>query len=468
MGSYFETVNRIFRDDAVPALAEYVSIRCLSPSFQADWSDLGEIDRAVELIDAWARQRKIPGLSTRVSRIPNRTPALVVTIPGTQTTSGSVLLYGHLDKQPASAPWPIAGDPFVATFVGDLIYGRGVADDGYSCFAALSAIEALASLGVPYPRCTVVIEASEESGSPDLDAHLDALAAEIADTSVVICLDSGGLDFERLWVTTSLRGNLVINVDVKVLDHGVHSGSAGGVVPSSFRILRSLLARIEDATTGEILPQFLRAEIPELHLNRAKMLDQELGDPLSRVFPTVENLELMGSSGSERILNQTWRASLAVIGIEGIPDIQNAGNVLRSHTVAKLSLRIPPNVDAQLAQKELIDLMKADPPSAASVTVAGEGSAPAQGWVAADLTEPIAEALDVASLEIFGKPAGFCGEGGSIPFLAALGARFPEAQVIATGALGPGSNHHGPDESLRLTSAVAVSVAVAHILSVSI
>ncbi len=463
MSSFFSQADISFRSRAVPTLLDYVRIKSLSPAFDPRWEQTGEIAKAMDLIKSWAEGADIPGLSARVSSLKGRTPALVIEVPGTRADLGSVLIYGHLDKQPAVGPWLHGDDPFEAVVVQDAIFGRGVADDGYSCFAAITGVEVLSAEGKDYPKVVILIEASEESGSPDLEYHLEEIQGDLKDLRLVVCLDSGGLDFERLWVTSSLRGNLVVTIDVKVLEQGVHSGSAGGVVPSSFRILRSLLSAIEDAETGRILPEWLNSEIPDLYVDRSVELDQQLNDPLAKAFPSVAGLKLMGESGSERILNQTWRPSLALTGIEGIPDVQSGGNVLRSHTKAKISLRIPPDVDAEKSLEKLVELLESQSSEGAEVIVQTE--APAQGWLAPEPIAWVKEALDSASLEAFSRPVGFCGEGGSIPFLSTLGSKFPLAQVVATGALGPGSNHHGPDESLRIPMAVAVSAAVAHLLS---
>jgi acetylornithine deacetylase/succinyl-diaminopimelate desuccinylase-like protein len=448
---------------ALPTIMEYVKVRCLSPAFDQGWESHGEIDRAVDLYRSWAEYQAIDGATVWVSEIPGRTPALVIDVPGTYDSTQTVLLYGHLDKQPAVAPWRDGTDPFEAVQRGDRIYGRGVADDGYAMFAALAGIQAARRSGGAVPRCVVFIEASEESGSPDLDAHLEKILPSLGEVGLVVCLDSGGLDFERLWITTSLRGNLVLTVSVKVLEHGVHSGSASGVVPSSFRVLRALLSRVEDESTGDLKLPILTPEVPEFYLDKAQALEEELGDPLGKAFPVVEGLSLMGDSGSDRLVRQTWRGALSVTGIEGVPEIESGGNVLRSYTKAKLSFRLPPNVDAQAAQDEIVRVLTVDPPYGAEVVV--ETETPAQGWVAPLPAPWLAKALDEASLLAFGKPVGYCGEGGTIPFLYTLGAKFPKAEFVATGVLGPGSNAHGPDESLSIPTAQGVSVAVAKILS---
>ncbi len=449
-------------NEAIPALKEYVSIKCLSPAFDARWEENGEIERAMSLYARFAQERGLPGTSVKISQIEGRTPALIIDVPGTDGSQETVLIYGHLDKQPATAPWKNGTDPFVAIEQDDVLFGRGVADDGYAMFAALSGIQAASSQAASIPRCVVMIEASEESGSPDLEAHLEHLLPELGEVRLVVCLDSGGLDFQRLWVTTSLRGNLVITVEVEVLEHGVHSGSASGVVPSSFRILRELISRLEDEKTGQLLPKVLNPEVPEFYIQKANELADELGDPLGSAFPAVDGLHLMGNGGADRILNQTWRAALSITGIEGIPDIPTGGNVLRPYTKAKLSLRIPPTVDASAAQNDIVKLFCSDPPYGAKVVV--EPETPAQGWVAPEPAKWLSDALEAGSIQGYGKGAGYCGEGGSIPFLATLGSKFPDAQFVATGVLGPGSNAHGPDESLRLSCARGVSIAVAHLL----
>lgn len=463
MTSIKDDIDQKFRQVAIPYLEKYIAIKSLSPAFDPHWEESGEIARALELFSAFVGQLEIPGCEAWVSQIKGRTPALVIEVPPSspEIVAPGVLLYGHLDKQPASGPWMEGTDPFEPHMRGDLLYGRGVVDDGYSIFAALLAIDALARRGLPYPRSVVIIEASEESGSPDLSAHLDRAKEVLGEIGLVVCLDAGGLDFERVWVTTSLRGNLVIRVNVKVLEHGVHSGEAGGVVPSSFRILRQLLSRIEDERTGELIPQLLRPEIPQFFIDGANALDSQLRDPLARAFPIVDGLALDGD-GAQRILAQTWKSSLSAIGISGIPDVDEGGNVLRANTQLKISLRIPPSVDPLAAQDAIVELLSNDPPYGALVEI--ECEEPAAGWVANIPAPWLMDALSRGSQDAFGKDPGFCGEGGSIPFLAMLGERFPTAQFVATGALGPGSNAHGPNESLNIAFASGICTVVGHLL----
>ncbi|HVX20516.1 MAG TPA: M20/M25/M40 family metallo-hydrolase [Acidimicrobiales bacterium] len=467
-----DRVHGAWEDRVLPALTEYTAVRCLSPAFDPDWEAGGHLVAAARLLADWCRQRSVPGLTAEVVERPGRTPVLVVEAPATGGpadtpalggVTGPVLVYGHLDKQPPMGTWRDGLDPFAAVRDGDRLYGRGTADDGYSVFAAVTALEVLAADGVPRPRVVVLIEGSEESGSPDLPAHLDELADRIGRPDLVVCLDSGCLTYDRLWTTASLRGNLVATVKVEVLTEGVHSGLAGGVVPSSFRVLRRLLSRIEDQDTGEVLLPELRAEVPERHRADLAAVAETLPGTVAASLPSVPGLALAGSTEADRLVARAWAAAVAVTGMDGIPSVTDGGNVLRPYTTAKLSVRLPPSVDAARAAAALEAALTADPPEGARVTVRQE--APADGWLAPDPEPWVAGALEAASMACFDRPPSSYGEGGTIPFLAMLGARYPGVQLVATGVLGPGSNAHGPNEFLHLPMAEAVTVAVAELLA---
>ncbi len=454
----------LFMTNGLPVLERYTAIECLSPDFDANWQSHGAIDEAVELLAKWCTERELAD-SVEVVRLPGRTPLLFAEIAATEGAANraTTLLYGHFDKQPALGPWEDGLAPFTPVLRGDRLYGRGTADDGYATFAALSAIESLAKRGVPHGRIVVIIEGSEESGSPDLDDYLDHLAPRLGTPGLVICLDSGCVTYDRLWVTTSLRGIIAGNLRVEVLTNGVHSGQAGGIVPSSFRIARQLLSRIEDEATGEVLLKELTSEVPPHRLAEIAQVAEGFGMAGAGQFPIVDGLELFGESAAERIERGTWRASLAVTAQAGMPDLEAGGNVLRPFTTLKLSIRLPPNVDAARATAAVTKALTSDPPQGAHVTF----DAPhlAQGWDAPPLAGWLSEALDAASRSHFGTGPSAIGLGGSIPFLDSLGRRYPATQFLATGVLGPESNAHGPNEFLHLPTAAAVTCCVADILA---
>jgi acetylornithine deacetylase/succinyl-diaminopimelate desuccinylase-like protein len=456
----------LFVTNGLPVLEQYTAIECLSPAFDARWETHGAIESAAELLAKWCSERSIPACNVEIVRLAGRTPLIFAEIAATHgaTNRATTLLYGHFDKQPALGPWADGLGPFTPVYRGDRLYGRGTADDGYATFSAFSAIESLAQRGVEHGRILVLIEGSEESGSPDLDAYLDHLAPRLGTPGLVICLDSGCVTYDRLWVTTSLRGTVVGTLRVDVLKNGVHSGQAGGVVPSSFRIARQLLDRIEDDVTGDLLLEELTTEIPSHRRTEIEQVAADFGMEGAGTFPVVEGLELAGATPAERIERGTWRASMAVTAQEGMPDLEDGGNVLRPYTAFKLSIRIPPNADAALAAKALTEALTSEPPHGAHVTF--DVPHLAQGWDAPALEGWLAEAVESASLTHFGKrPAGI-GLGGSIPFMDALGRRYPGTQFLATGVLGPESNAHGPNEFLHVPTAEAVTCCVADVLAV--
>lgn len=456
--------DEIWRDEIVPTLTDYIRIPNKSASFEPDWEKLGHMDKAVDLFVAWAK-KKLPALNATLSveRLPGRTPLIFIDVPGSARAGDTVMLYGHLDKQPEMTGWGEGKGPWEPVLEGDKLYGRGGADDGYAMFGALGALLALKGQNVPHARAVVVIEASEESGSPDLPFYMDALADRIGKVSLVVCLDSGCGDYERLWLTTSLRGMVGGTLRVDVLDEGVHSGDASGVVPSSFRIARQLLARLENIDTGEIRGAAFNAEIPADRVRQAKIAAGALGDEVYSKFPFVDGMRPAGDDPAELILNRTWRPALSVTGFAGAPAPRDAGNVLRPFTELKLSLRVPPSADAKKASAELKALLERDPPYGARVTYEGEKEG--SGWNAPQTAPWLEAALEDASHAAWGQPVAMMGEGGSIPFMGMLGEKFPEAQFVVTGVLGPHSNAHGPNEFLHIPTGKRVTEVVARVLA---
>ncbi|MEB2343468.1 MAG: M20/M25/M40 family metallo-hydrolase [Deltaproteobacteria bacterium] len=487
-------VDALWDDSILPALAEYVAIPAKSPHFDPDWQEHGELERAIALAERWCRAQPVRGLTAEVVRLPGRTPLLLLEAPG--TGSDTALVYGHLDKQPELEPWSEGLGPWRPVRRGDRLYGRGGADDGYAVFALGAALGALHAQGVAHARCIALFETCEESGSFDLPAYLEHLRARIGTPSLVVCLDSGCGDYQRLWCTTSLRGIAAGVLRVRVLEEGVHSGDASGVVPSSFRIARALLSRLEDERSGRIRPEF-HVAIPAERAAQAEAAARVLGPEHWRRFPFAGSTGAMageaghplagGESGpplaggeagpsrargeaadapsddTERVLNRTWRPFLEVTGAGGLPALTSAGNVLRPETALKLSLRLPPRLDADAALARLRSLLEADPPAGAHVRF--EPDQAAHGWDAPALAPWLAGATRRASRAWFGAEPAFMGEGGTIPFMAMLGAAFPAAQFLVTGVLGPGANAHGPNEFLHLPTARRLSGCVAQILA---
>ncbi len=468
-----------FADEAwdrriVPALTDYVAVPAKSPMFDAQWAEHGLLDRVVTDAARWVEARGVAGLKLEVLRLPGRTPVIFFDIPATKAGSAdTVLLYGHLDKQPEFNGWRRDLGPWTPKYVNGLLYGRGGADDGYAVYAAITAIEALDKQGTPRPRCVGLIESCEESGSPDLPAYIEALEPRLGDIALVVCLDSGAGNYDQLWLTTSLRGMVSGVLKVEILTEGVHSGDASGLVPSSFRILRQVLDRLEDSASGELLPGFFHCEIPDVRVAQAKATAAILKDEVWKRYPWAcgadGGLALPTTSDpTEALLRRTWKPTLSVTGVEGFPDLANAGNVLRPYTAFKLSLRLPPLVNGHEASVKLKALLEDNAPYNAKVTFHPDGRAGAlgaTGWNAPDLAPWLEQALNDASLAHWGAPLGCIGQGGTIPLMSMLSAGFPKAQMMVCGVLGPKSNAHGPNEFLHVPYGKKLTAAVAQVIA---
>jgi acetylornithine deacetylase/succinyl-diaminopimelate desuccinylase-like protein len=463
-------IDRRWDEELLPRLIDYIKVPAKSPAFDPSWAAHGHLHAVIRDAHAWCRAQEIAGLELEIVTIDGLTPCLFFDAPATGTLGNdkTVLFYGHLDKQPEMEGWRPDLGPWIPKLEDGKLYGRGGADDGYAIYAALTIIAALDRQGIPRPRCVGLIESCEESGSPDLPAYLDLLAPRFGDVQLVAGLDSGCGNYDQLWVTTSLRGLLGGVLTVEVLTEGVHSGAASGLVPSSFRIARQLLDRIDESATGRVLHEAFHAAIPNERLQQAVATGHILGDSVWQQFPWVgcnhgpdghTHMQPTTTNPTEAILNRTWRPALSVIGADGLPAIASAGNVLRAKTSLRLSMRLPPIVDGEVASLALQQLLERDPPYGAKVTYKRVSAS--TGWNAPVTAPWLLEAADAASNAVFGNDAGWIGEGGSIPFMNMLGAKFPRAQFLITGVLGPKSNAHGPNEFLhvpyvkRLTSAVA-------------
>ena len=465
-------VSQTWDDQIVPQLQDYIRIPAKSPMFDADWAANGFIDTVVRNTAAWIEAQKVEGLTLELVRLPGRTPVLFFEVTGTKTESTqTVLMYGHLDKQPEFSGWRSDLGPWTPKMVDGKLYGRGGADDGYAAYAAIAAIQALKTQDVAHPRIVGLIETCEESGSFDLLPYIDALRQRMGDVGLVVCLDSGAGNYDQLWLTNSLRGMASGVLKVEILTEGVHSGDASGLVPSSFRIMRQVLDRLEDSSTGRLLPASFHCEVPPERLAQAQAAADILGDEIYRRFPWA-HYDCGGSSTFalptttdplEALLNRTWKPTLSVTGADGFPDLKNAGNVLRPYTAFKLSLRLPPLVQADAAVQELKALLEDNAPYQAKVTF--EGAAGSTGWNAPDTAPWFETALNAASQSHFGAPCGYIGQGGTIPLMNMLSKGFPKAQMMVCGVLGPKSNAHGPNEFLHVPYAKKLTAAVAQVIA---
>jgi acetylornithine deacetylase/succinyl-diaminopimelate desuccinylase-like protein len=458
-----KTIAQFWDDAIVPALVEYIRIPAKSPHFDRDWQTHGYIEEAARLAAQWCERNPIAGMKLEIVRLEGRTPCLFIDVPGTASSKDTVLIYGHLDKQPEMTGWREGLGPWTPVIQDGMLYGRGGADDGYAVFCAIAALKQLREDKRPHRRCVILIECCEESGSFDLPPYLEALAPQIGTPSFVVALDSGCGNYAQLWGTTSLRGLVNGVLTVEVLTEGVHSGHASGLVASSFRIARALVERIEDSASGLVKDAAFHANVPEDRRVQARRTAQVLRDEVWNTLPLVPGMRPMHSDVAELLLNGTWRPMLATTGADGLPPPSSAGNVLRPKTSLVLSLRLPPTVAAEAAARRLKQLLEADPPYGATVSFT-YGQA-ATGWNAPSTAPWLQRALDETSRRHYEQEMMWMGMGGTIPFMAMLGEKFPQAQFLITGVLGPHSNAHGPNEFLHIDYAKKLTACVADVLT---
>jgi acetylornithine deacetylase/succinyl-diaminopimelate desuccinylase-like protein len=465
-------VTSAWDNSIVSELTDYIAIPAKSPMFDVDWAANGYIDTVVRNTAKWIEAQRVPGLTLEIVRLPGQTPVLFFEVAATRSNAQqTVLMYGHLDKQPEFSGWRSDLGPWTPKYQDGKLYGRGGADDGYAAYASIAAIQALKSQKVEHPRIVGLIETCEESGSPNLLQYIEVLGSRLGDVGLVICLDSGAGNYDQLWLTNSLRGVAGGVLKVQILSEGVHSGDASGLVPSSFRIMRQVLDRLEDSATGRLLPAAFHCEVPAERLAQAQATAAILGDAVHQNFPWAH----YDCGGDQRfalptttdplqgLLSRTWAPTLSVVGVDGFPDMKDAGNVLRPYTSFKLSLRLPPLVDAEMAVQQLKTLLEDNAPYQAQVTFAPGGQA--TGWNAPETVPWFEKALDDASNTYFGAPCGYVGQGGTIPLMNMLSKGFPKAQMMVCGVLGPKSNAHGPNEFLHVPYAKKLTAAVAQVIA---
>lgn len=419
------------------------------------------MDDAVRLLTDSIRSFDIAGLRYDVLEVDGRTPLIFIEVEAYKSGTGNVLLYGHFDKQPEFTGWHKGKGPWTPVLEDGRLYGRGAGDDGYAIFSCLSALAGLQEQGCAHPTCAIVIEGCEESGSPDLPFYMQVLSPRIGVPDVVVCLDAECGNYDQLWLTTSLRGMVSGTLCVEVLTEGVHSGAAGGIVPSSFRVLRDVLERIENSGDGNLVDS-LHVSIPDWVATQSNEVAEVLGDTIVERYPWASAKHYDHADLAQMVTTNTWYPCFEVVGLGGAPKPQVAGNTLRPNTDAKLVFRLPPAASHTRVQSFVKKELERDPPNGTKISFdcdVGES-----GWYSKPVQTWLDNALNEASELYFGQPYKRMGTGGTIPFMKMLGDQFPNCQFVVTGVMGPHSNAHGPNEFLDLDTAEKVTCCVAHVL----
>ena len=451
MVDYEDLQSRIISgidNGVIPTLMEYIRVPSLSPLFDPNWETNGLMEQAQNILLSYVNSLQIKGYSQEILKEPGKPWMYFGEIQATNPGLGTIFIYGHMDKQPHFPNWIEGTNNSDPAIIDEKLYGRGGADDGYAIPSAALLIKTLQDSGIPHGRIVIIGESEEESGSPNLKYYIEKLKKKIGNPDLIICLDSGAGDYEHLWLTSTLRGLVSGDLTVKVLKNGMHSGAASGIVPSSFRIIRQLIERIEDSYTGKVLIQEMYQDITDLDYAKAESVAKVLG---WSVFDTIEWNKFTSpvtTDITQAIINKTLKPTLSVIGADGFPSCSLAGNVLRPFTTLSLSIRLPPSVNATLAANKLFEILTSDPPY--NATVEFNNMDAGNGFKAPELDQWMEDALNKASNKYFGFDFLYMGEGGSIPFMGMLNKMFPTAKFVVTGVCGPSSNTHSANEFLHI------------------
>jgi acetylornithine deacetylase/succinyl-diaminopimelate desuccinylase-like protein len=408
------------------------------PSVSADPAAAPQLDRSARAVAALLSSAGLP--EVEILTVPGGQPAVLARRPA-PPGAPTVLLYAHHDVQPTgpAAAWDT--DPFQPAERGGRLYGRGAADDKAGIAVHLAALRAYGDL-LPV-GVTVLVEGEEEIGSPTLEPFLDAYASRLG-ADVVVFADAANWTAEVPSLTTTLRGGTGVTVELRTLDHAVHSGQFGGPVPDALTAMCRLLATLHDERGDVAVAGLVRGTADPLDLTEAQLrADASL----------LDGVQLTGTGG---LTDRLWAApSITVIGLDATP-VDQASNTLIPAVRARVSLRVAPGDDAVRARAALAAHLRAHAPWGAQVTVSpGFAAAP----FAAPPGGPAARAAHEALAQAWGQPAVDIGAGGTIPFVTAYAARYPAAEILVTGVEDPDTRAHGANESLHLLTFERASLA---------
>ena len=457
-------LNKEYKDTVIPTIEEFIKIENQSRAFDPQWETNGWNEKVCKFAVDFAKKIGVECKTLIIDEEKGKTP-VVVLVAEPETFESNILMYGHLDKQPPlTEEWTDGLKPYVPITRDGKLYGRGGADDGYAFFTSALILKALQKFKLLKSRVVLFFETDEESGSKDLIYFLEKNKNHVGNPDLVICLDSGCADYNHMCLTTTLRGVMNFRVKVEVLKNGVHSGMGSGIVPDSFRIGRKIIEQIEVSDNGQLLLEDFYTNIPDDKYKEACDLVKSVGGKVDFQFPFLDGVHPTVEDGLKQYLNRNWMPQLTLIAMDGVPNVKNAGNVLRPFTTFGFSMRLPPNLPKEKAEGTLNDFFakKLVRPYNAKVTheIVGLG----QGFNAPTIDPNLNALIQEACQKSYGKPCLFYGEGGSIPFINELNAKFPKSQFIVTGVLGPLSNAHGPNEFLHLAYLNKLLLTLTHIL----
>ena len=451
--SFTKYIEKIFTSHLLPYLMNFIRIPNLSPLFDPDWNNNGLLLKAANLIISYANSLELKNAEINLIHDKGRTPLVFIDIPSSRKNdTRKILLYGHFDKQPWGKGWDEDKSPTNPVIIDGHLYGRGSVDDGYASFSILTAIKACQDHNCPLPRICLIVEGAEESTDEDLNYYFNKLLPILGENVIAfIPLDSGSSDYNRLWITNSLRGFAEFNLNIQTLYQNSNYGpEASGRIAENLFVLRKSLENIMNTSTGEILiDEFYAKEIPK---TIEEQIDKEVEIVKDTFFDNIPLYDgvtpLKNFDVKENIINNRWKPCLSILGIDNCPQKNENGFDVKNCIRVRISIRIPPTVNGKNAMEAFKKVITNNNYFGAQIEV-GQSSID-DGWNLSNFSEKAKNILNKASLEFFGNEVAFKGVGGSIPFITNFQKKYPNADVICTGICGNESNEHGPNENLNI------------------
>jgi acetylornithine deacetylase/succinyl-diaminopimelate desuccinylase-like protein len=460
-------IEKQFTINVLPNLMNFIRIPNLSPLFDPNWNKNGLLLKAANLIVSYAKSLNIKNAEINLLQDSPYTPLIFIDIPASrQNDERTILFYAHYDKQPYGTGWDEDKSPTNPVIIDGHLYGRGSADDGYASFSILTAIKTCQEYNCPMPRICCIFEGAEESRDVDLKYYFNKLIPVLGQNIIAfIPLDAGCSDYNRLWMTNSLRGYFDFDVNIETLQQESHYGpEASGIIAENLFLVRKLYDGIIDSTNGEFkLEEFKVDQIPAIIEEQMQKEIEVVGEDYIKNIPLYDGVSPLKSDVRELMINNRWKPTCNILGMDNCPKMEDRGFGVNPSIKVHFSMRVPPLINKDKAIDALKIALTSSTFFGAKVSLGyyefGEGT------VLANMTNRTKNVLNKASLEFFGNEMIFNGGGGSIPFITYFQSFYPNTDIICSGILGTDSHEHGPNENLNIEACKKMICVLCYFLS---
>ena len=447
-----ETISKIFNTTTLPNLMNFIRIPNTSPEFDPDWDKNNLLLKASKLIITFIKTLQLKNTEITLLKDENHTPFILTeTKSSKEKEKNTILFYAHIDKQPNCEGWDKGKSATNPIIENGRLYGRGSIDDGYAIYSILTAIKYCQDNNLFTNRIICIFECSEESSSDDLNYYFDKLIPFFGnDISLFCCVDLTCLDYKKMWIVNCIRGVMDFDVKIYTLNNDIYSNFTKGVFPDNFMIFRKLCDLLRNEKGEFLIPELIISEdkIPKDRKKELEEASKEIGIDFIKVLPLYNNTKPMKDDIYKLLLNNIWKVSMIIKGIDGIPDKKYEGNILSKGLKARIQMRIPPLLNGKKAFEAIKKKFIENTPFNSKVEVEMIGID--DGWNDKNFSERSKNVFNYVSKIGFGNDVGFKFDGGSVPFIQYFENKYPKSQIANLGIRGYECNEHGPNESIDL------------------